>query len=204
MSVEQEKRLTPPRTLAILALFGAVTVGLTVMFDLASVIHEKMVPGIPVTYSAENLPAESIVISGGFELKQQEHRATLSIPLQTGAAAYLLLIFELLIKLAYIVLFILLSNIFHHVAKEKPFSVKNQKYLQAISSILIAHALYTYLRRYLVMEISSGKFSSEAAQVESVAGFDMFILLFLGIIASTFAYILKEGHRIYEEQELTI
>jgi len=204
MSVEQEKRLTPPRTLAILALFGAVTVGLTVMFDLASVIHEKMVPGIPVTYSAENLPAETIVISGGFELKQQEHRATLSIPLQTGAAAYLLLIFELLIKLAYIVLFILLSNIFHHVAKEKPFSVKNQKYLQAISSILIAHALYTYLRRYLVMEISSGKFSSEAAQVESVAGFDMFILLFLGIIASTFAYILKEGHRIYEEQELTI
>ena len=187
-----------------MSLLGAVAVGLMVMFDLASVIHEKTVPGIPVTYTAENLQAESAIVSDGFKLNHEGHRATLSIPLQAGAATYLLLFLELLIKSAYIVLFILLTNIFHHVAKEKPFSVKNQKYLQAISSILIAHALYTYLRRYLVMEISSGKFSSEAAQVESVAGFDMAILLCLGIITSVFAYILKEGHRIHEEQKLTI
>jgi len=204
MSVKQEKRLTPPRTAAIMSLLGAVAVGLMVMFDLASVIHEKTVPGIPVTYTAENLQAETTIISGGFELKHEGHRATLSIPLQAGFGAYLLLFLELLIKSAYIVLFILLSNIFHHVAKEKPFSLKNQNYLYAISWILISHALYTYLRSYLVLDISTEKLSSEAVQIESVAGFGIEILIFLGIITSVFAYILSEGHRIYEEQKLTI
>jgi hypothetical protein len=204
MSVKQEKRLTPPRTTAIMSLLGAVAVGLMVMFDLASIIHEKTVPGIPVTYTAENLQAETTIISGGFELKHEGHRATLSIPLQAGFGAYLLLFLELLIKSAYIVLFILLSNIFHHVAKEKPFSLKNQNYLYAISWILISHALYTYLRSYLVLDISTEKLSSEAVQIESVAGFGIEILIFLGIITSVFAYILSEGHRIYEEQKLTI
>ena len=187
-----------------MSLLGAVAVGLMVMFDLASVIHEKTVPGIPVTYTAENLQAETTIISGGFELKHEGHRATLSIPLQAGFGAYLLLFLELLIKSAYIVLFILLSNIFHHVAKEKPFSLKNQNYLYAISWILISHALYTYLRSYLVLDISTEKLSSEAVQIESVAGFGIEILIFLGIITSVFAYILSEGHRIYEEQKLTI
>ena len=165
---------------------------------------KKTVPGIPVTYTAENLQAESAVVSDGFKLNHEGHRATLSIPLQAGAATYLLLFLELLIKSAYIVLFILLANIFHHVAKEKPFSVKNQNYLHAISWILISHAFYTYLRSYLVLDISSDSFSSETAKIESVVGFDMAILLCLGIITSVFAYILKEGHRIHEEQKLTI
>lgn len=202
MSLLKGKKITSARGVAMIALFVAASIGLSFVFNLATAIHQKSTSDITVIYSFGDNQAGQTLELAGFELNQLKHQATLKISLQTGTLAYILMFLDLLLSVAYVVVFFLTAKIFHRVDKGDPFSPINQTYLHIISWILLGHGLYTYLREYFVTEIISNKFSSET--IVDVAGLDPILLIGLGTIISAFAYIFKEGHRIYEEQKLTV
>lgn len=203
MTVEIEEKLTGPRVTAIISMFISASILLLAVFNLAVFIYQDQVSSIPVSYSIENMEQQDPIAVNGSVFEPNKRTAHISIPTTKGMGVYLLFLLELIKVLSFAIVFLLLGKIFHLVAKDQPFSKQNYKYLFVIGWILFIASIYSHFRGWYIIQLVGEDIASKSIILEYSTGAigDLYIL---GIFVYSFGYILKQGNRIYKEQQLTI
>lgn len=116
---------------------------------------------------------------------------------------YSLWIAETLKWILFIVILILSWKIFQSIADNQPFSEKNYKRLFVIGWIFIVAELYGHARgHYLARLLNDAQISDSVQFLPSAGG--LVNLFLVGMLIIVIGYVFKEGHRIFEEQKLTV
>ena len=135
---------------------------------------------------------------------QQLGRVIISEITQYSDAHYYFLAFLKFMEKAVIIfgLFIL-WRFFRSVANDKPFEKINYRRLYAIGWIFIFAEIYTIGKDHYIHWLTNDLLSTDSLRILPAAG-SPFNFLIIGFVLIVLGYVFKEGHRIFEEQKLTV
>ncbi|MDZ7718859.1 MAG: DUF2975 domain-containing protein [Balneolaceae bacterium] len=165
----------------------------------------------PVKYSVENSNQLGTHLVNGetyrmtLVLDQQQEGRLLILEAENGSDIHsLFLIFLKIIESGmFIYCAFLVWQIFRAVARDQPFSESNYKRLFILGWIFILAELIALGRAFYVEWLTFDAFSSEPFELIRTPD-NFYISLFIGIMIIVIGYVFKEGHRIYQEQQLTV
>lgn len=198
--MNEEKGISLPRGLAFLSLvWAALMVGI-VAYLLAVSIHDGGLGRMP-------LEVKSAVGAGqlteNIQVTDRSDIIYVTLPFSLGFTVYLLMIAELLKYAAFAAVFIFLAKFFHTVAKGSVFAEKNSRYLNFAGNTVAGVGIYHYFRGPLITRTVESEFTESGMNYGSSSGYAIEFIM-MGLVILVFAYVLKEGRKIYQEQELTI
>ena len=135
---------------------------------------------------------------------QQLGRVIISEITQYSDVHYYFLAFLKFMEKAVIIfsLFIL-WRFFRSVANDKPFEKINYRRLYAIGWIFIFAEIYTISKDHYIHWLTNDLLSTDSLRILPAAG-SPFNFLIIGFVLIVLGYVFKEGHRIFEEQKLTV
>jgi hypothetical protein len=161
----------------------------------------------PVKYSvAETEQISSITKSGYMFLPKNEQNGLLivmDVENRSGFHSFILAALKIIESATFIFCAFLVWRIFQSVANDDPFSKANYKRLFIVGWIFILADFFAFGRAYYIDWLAFDTFASESFKLIRTTG-DISTLMIIGIVIIVIGYVFKEGHRIYEEQKLTV
>lgn len=165
----------------------------------------------PVKYSVENSNQLGTHLVNGeayrmtLILEQQQEGRLLILEAENGSDIHsLFLIFLKIIESGmFIFCAFLVWQIFRAVARDQPFSRGNYKRLFIVGWIFVLAELIAIGRAFYLEWLTFDAFSSEPFKlIRTTDNFSIFLIV--GIMIIVIGYVFEEGHRIYQEQQLTV
>ena len=207
MKLKLKKDWTLPHFFSYISIIVAVLIGINLVVQLLMFIITDSISELPINLKpseaqqVEQINTEtaivypSKVISGQLYLSSSE-----SVP---KGAIYTLWFAETAKWVLFIVILILSWKMFRAIAESQPFSEENYKRLFIIGWIFIAAELYGHVRGHYLARLLNDASISDSVQFISSAG-GLVNLFLVGMLIIVIGYVFKEGHRIFEEQKLTV
>lgn len=161
----------------------------------------------PVEYSIAGTEQLSSVTKNGYIFLPRNHHDGLiiikEIENRSGFHTIFLAALKIIESAMFVFCAVLVSRIFQSVAKDEPFSIANYKSLFVVGWIFIFAELIALVRAYYIKWLSFDAFAEEPFKLMLSTG-RVTNLVIVGIVIIVIGYVFKEGHRIYEEQKLTV
>jgi len=204
MKFKLEKDWSLAHFLSYIAAIAAVLVLLNLITQILLFSTTELGVDFQVTYTTGQ--ADSITNSGITFMpeSQQLGRVIISEITQYSDAHYYFLAFLKFMEKAVIIfsLFIL-WRFFRSVANDKPFEKINYRRLYAIGWIFVFAEIYTISKDHYIHWLTNDLLSTDSLRILPAAG-SSFNFLIIGFVIIVLGYVFKEGHRIFEEQKLTV
>lgn len=205
MKVKLENDWTLAHFLSYIAAITAVLLGIQLIIQMMMFNHVGM--DFPVKYTVENSDQISSMTRDGYMFMpshQQEGLLIISeVENKSGLHLFLLALFKILESGLFILCAYLVWQIFRSVARNQPFSMGNYKRLFIVGWIFVLAELFAIGRAFYLDWLTFDAFASDPFTLIRTTG-DLSNLLIIGIVIIVIGYVFKEGHRIYEEQKLTV
>lgn len=205
MKIQLQNDWTLAHFLSYIAAITAVLLGIQLLIQIIMLNPVGM--DFPVKYTIENSDQLSSVTRDGYMFMpdhQQEGRLIVrEVENNSGFHSFLLVLFKIVESGMFILCAFLVWQIFRSVARDQPFSKGNYKRLFVVGWIFILAELFGLGRAFYIEWLTFDAFASEPFKLVRTTG-DLTNLLIIGIVIIVIGYVFKEGHRIYEEQKLTV
>jgi len=209
MKIQLQNDWTLAHFISYIAAITAVLIGIRLIFLIY--LSSSFGMEFPVKYSVENSNELGTHLIDGeayrmtLVLDQQQEGRLLILEAENGSNihSFFLIFLKIIESGMFIYCAFLVWQIFRTVAKGKPFSKGNYKRLFIVGWIFIFAELITLGRAFYLEWLTFDAFSSEPFRlIRTTDNFSIFLIV--GIVIIVIGYVFKEGHRIYQEQQLTV
>ncbi len=205
MKVQLQNDWTLAHFISYIAAITAVLLGIQLIINIAILSPVGM--DFPVKYTVENTDQLSSVTRDGLMFipdRQQEGRLIVKeVKKRSGIHSFFLVLLKIVKSSMFIFCAFLVWQIFRSVARNKPFSRGNYKRLFIVGWIFVLAELFALGRAFYLEWLTFDAFASDPFTLIRTTG-DLSNLMIIGIVIIVIGYVFKEGHRIYEEQKLTV
>jgi len=205
MKVQLKNDWTLAHFISYIAAITAVLLGIQLIIQLVMFSHVGM--DFPVKFTVDNSDQPSSVTRDGLMFMadhQQEGRLIIKeVENRSGIHSFFLVSFKIVEGGMFIFCAFLIWQIFRSVARNKPFSRDNYKRLFIVGWIFVFAELFVLGRAFYIDWLTFDAFASDPFTLIRTTG-DLSNLMIIGIVIIVIGYVFKEGHRIYEEQKLTV
>jgi hypothetical protein len=188
-----------------IAAITAILLAIQLIIQIVMFSHVGM--DFPVKFSVENSDQVSSVTRDGLMFlpdNQQEGRLIVKeVENRSGIHSFFLVSFKIVESGMFIFCAFLVWQIFRSVARSQPFSRGNYKKLFIVGWIFVLAEFFAFGRAFYLEWLTFDAFASDPFTLIRTTG-DLSNFLFIGIVIIVIGYVFKEGHRIYEEQKLTV
>lgn len=205
MKVQLQNDWTLAHFISYIAAITAVL--LVIQLIIQIVVFSNFGMEFPVKFSVENSEQQSTFVINGLTLipdQQQEGRLlVLEVENRSDIHSFFLVSLKIVERGMFIFCAFLVWQIFRAVARNQPFSRGNYKRLFIIGWIFVLAEIIVLSRAFYLEWLTFDAFSSEPFKLIRTTD-NLSIFLIMGIVIIVISYVFKEGHRIYEEQKLTV
>ena len=205
MKIELHKDWTLAHFISYIAAITAVLLGIQLVIQI--IMFRPVGMDFPVKFTVEHSDQPGSITRDGFIFlpgHQQEGRLIVTeAENRPGIHSFLLAIIKIIETGMFILCAFLVWRIFRHVARNQPFSRGNYKRLYVIGWIFIFAEIFAFGRAMYIEWLAFDAFAHDPYTLVRTTG-DFSKLLIAGIVIIVIGYVFKEGHRIYEEQKLTV
>ncbi len=205
MNIKLQKDWTLAHFISYIAAMAAILLGVQLLIQLVMYNHAGM--EFPVKYSVESTERlGSITKDGIIFLPEHRQEGRLIISGTDDRAAihsFFLFSFTIVHSGLFIFCAFLVWQLFRSVAANSPFSDRNYKRLFTIGWIFVIAELFGIGRAFYLDWLTFDAFASDPVTLIRSTG-DVSNFMILGIVIIVIGYVFKEGHRMYEEQKLTV
>lgn len=205
MKVQLQNDWTLAHFISYLAAITAILLGVQLLGQL--IMFSRVGVDFPVYYTVENSDQPGSVTIGGVMFRPDHVQEGRLIVKEAGNRSGIHFFVLVSLKVVEHGLFIfcafLVWQIFRSVARNQPFSSGNYKRLFTVGWIFVLAEFYVLGRAFYIEWLTFDTFASESFNLIR-STFGLSTRLIIGIVIIVVGYVFKEGHRIYEEQKLTV
>lgn len=209
MKIQLQNDWTLAHFISYIAAITAVLLGIQLIIQIYLSFSFGM--EFPVKYSVEesNQIGTHLVNGEAYRmtlvLDEQQEGRLLILEAENGSNihSFFLIFLKIIESGMFIYCAFLVWQIFRAVARDQPFSKGNYKRLFIVGWIFIFAELIALGRAFYLEWLTFDAFSSEPFKlIRTTDNFSIFLIA--GIVIIVIGYVFKEGHRIYQEQQLTV
>jgi len=205
MKVQLQNDWSLAHFISYIAAITAVLLGIQFIIQLVMFSHVGM--DFPVKYTVKKSDQLGSITRDGLMFMpdyQQEGRLVVKeVENRSGIHSFFLVSFKIVESGMFIFCAFLIWQIFRSVARNQPFSRGNYKRLFIVGWIFVLAELFALGRAFYIEWLTFDAFASDPFTLIRTTG-DLSNLMIIGIVIIVIGYVFKEGHRIYEEQKLTV